>query len=51
MIYISGAGEDDSMVTTSERLGAIVMMAKPFEVDELVENVSLVLPPAQPADA
>ena len=49
VIYISGAGGEDSMVTTSERLGAIVMMSKPFELEELVENVSLVVPPPQPA--
>ncbi len=48
VIYITGADGHDAMVAASERLGAIVLMGKPFEIEELLENISLVVTPPQP---
>lgn len=48
VIYITGADDPEGLGIASERLGAIGMIRKPFEVQELIDNISLVLPPPRP---
>lgn len=44
VIYISGAVDQKQMNATGGRLGAIAMIRKPFELEDLISNVGLVLP-------
>lgn len=49
VIYISGADRNEELDNTCERLGAIVLLRKPFETKELLENIELVLPTPETA--
>ncbi len=50
VIYISGADGEGELDSACARLGALVLIRKPFEIEELLDNVTLVLPaPGQAA--
>lgn len=44
VIYITGADGDGELSAASERLGAMGMIRKPFEIEDLIQSISLVLP-------
>ncbi len=47
VIYISGAVDEQLLQTKGERMGAIATIRKPFEIDDLIQSVRLVLPPPE----
>ena len=48
VIYITGADRNEELDNTCERLGAMILLRKPFETQELLENINLVLPAPEP---
>ena len=44
VIYITGADGGHELDMTSERLGAMAILRKPLEIDQLINHISLMLP-------